>query len=191
MTEYRDEKETLRRRVAALEAELAAREGEDAIDERLRLARAERDALKDERDALRAERDALRREVGLARAGRPSTWDRKRRWLTGGLLGAAGIGLLLGLQLVFVGASAGVTAAAFIVFFLSVLAALVLGVRAIDEGGRAYEPPEPVENRVERSAREERRERRKRRRKLQARVEAERHEVSVQAKTRHPKRRRR
>ncbi|MEZ4338533.1 MAG: hypothetical protein R3B82_18080 [Sandaracinaceae bacterium] len=188
MTEYRDEKETLRRRVAALEAELAAREGEDAIDERLRLARAERDALKDERDALRAERDALRRVVGLARAGRPSTWDRKRRWLTGGLLGAAGIGLACSS---LVEASAGVTAAAFIVFFLSVLAAPVLGVCA--PSTRAAAPTSRLS--PSRTASSARRARSGASAASDAasskRVEAERHEVSVQAKTRHPKRRRR
>lgn len=89
MGEYRDERETLRRRVTELERELAARdESEAAGEDRLTVLRRERDEARRERDALLDERAALERR--LARADRPGA----ERWRAYALAGAVVLAFL-------------------------------------------------------------------------------------------------
>lgn len=195
MAEYRDEKETLRRRVEELEAELAQLHG-DGFAEAFDAVRAERDrlgaaldalevaheALKRERDELAQQRAELARE--LAERSRP-TWRTQRRRLLLALVAGAVVSLALGAFLFGSDAEAWVSTTALGMFAVCLLGALGLALPR----SMADPPAAVVEERIVRSKRAEKRARRRQRQKQAVRVATEQHEITVAAKTRGGRRR--
>lgn len=187
MAEYRDEKETLRRRVAQLEAQLEALGADDREDARtIAELRELNAALREERDALREQLEALERSLRRTRAAATGRWDELRPRLRRALLyvaalSGAGTAVLVGL-----GAPDWVT---FGGVALAALAGLVGLVGLGDYRGPGLDP-EAARERVEEAQREAERQRRKRTRKTRARVEVQKQNVSIEATRRRATKRR-
>lgn len=195
MAEYRDEKETLRRRVEELEAELARLHG-DGLAEAHDGLREERDELREalegrdralgalqrERDQLVERRDELAR--ALADRTRPG-WRAQRRHIVVALGLAGVVSLALSAYLVSLRAEAWVSGTA-----LAMFATCLLGVLGFAFPRATADPPTPtVEERIVRSKRAEKRARRRQRQKQAVRVATEQQEITVAAKTRGGRRR--
>lgn len=191
MSGYRDEKETLRRRVAALEAELEratsgdeSAERESELEADLRAVRSERDELARERARLEVgarelegelERVVATTEQRLAKAHRElATKHLRYRFSFGVLVGMLISGALL---------AAALGSVPWIIF-----AALTAAFTAAAAWGllRASPKPKPFDPSAE-PAPERRKKKRKQR--IRARVDVERHEVAMRAKSAQRRRR--
>ena len=188
MAEYRDEKETLRRRVSELERRLSAAEADDALPERLEAAESRAELAEAEYAKLEAElgkanaqleKGAARRAHRASARRRPladfdsSGWARRLR------VGAA-LCVALALAVVSLAGSRG------LVPLLVVALGLLAGASLMELLADKTPPAKRTEPAAKR--RPSKQERRKQRARVQ--TESKRRDVSVQATRRRSKRRR-
>ena len=187
MSGYRDEKETLRRRVAALEEQLErATDGEElGLESELAKLRSERDALLRERAQLRARTEKLEGDLEALTEAAGARLAKAHRELasTKHLRLRTSLGVLVGVAI-------GVGALSSLLGFLPGLGLAVILAVASMAGWLALRrmspPPKPFDPTAE-PAPERRKKIRKQR--VRARVDVERQEVATRAKSRQRRRR--